>query len=96
MASTTISDVSEARWARDLYSATLARLSLPELPYFVPGVNSQHPDSLGLTGYHNALSAASNILQRALPGASRCTAELLGGAAILSVHSAQPGQQDMP
>jgi hypothetical protein len=40
MASTTISDVSEARWARDLYSATLARLSLPELPYFVPTLDA--------------------------------------------------------
>jgi len=35
MASTTISDEGEAGWAKDLYSATLVRLSLPELLYFV-------------------------------------------------------------
>jgi hypothetical protein len=49
-----------------------------------------------LTEYHSELSAANNILQRALAGASRCIAEPLGGAAILSIHSAQLGQQDMP
>jgi hypothetical protein len=35
MASTTSFDESEAEWAKDLYSATLARLSLPELLYHV-------------------------------------------------------------
>jgi len=35
MASTTIFDESEAEWAKDLYAATLARMSLSELLYHV-------------------------------------------------------------
>jgi hypothetical protein len=35
MAPTTILDESEAEWAKVVYSATLARMSLPELLYHV-------------------------------------------------------------